>query len=148
MTQLKLGNYTSALQSHQHALDVRRKLFGVERAWTADSYQEIGMTQHQLGDYSSALHSLQHALDVRRKLFGEEHANHCYHSLAITQHQLGDYSSALHSLQHAVYVKEKRFGEEHADTAACYRNLVNILGDFHSECQSHARRGCLRCTLF
>ena len=37
-TQYQLGDYTSALQSHQQALDVRRKLFGEENGDTADSY--------------------------------------------------------------------------------------------------------------
>ena len=73
--QHKLGDYTSALQSKQHALDVRRKLFGEEHADTANSHHSLGLTQHQLGDYTSALQSHQHALDVRRKLFGEEHAD-------------------------------------------------------------------------
>ena len=71
-TQYQLGDYTSALQSHQHALDVRRKLFGEEHAATADSFHSLGVTQHQLGDYTSALQPKQHALDIRRKLFGED----------------------------------------------------------------------------
>ena len=55
MTQYQLGDYTSALQSHQHAVDVKRKLFGEEHAKTALSYYDIGVTQYQLGDYSFAL---------------------------------------------------------------------------------------------
>ena len=137
-------------QSHQRVLDVRRKLFGEEHARTADSYREVGMTQYMLGDYSSALQSHQRALDVRRKLFGEEHADlaDSYLALGFAQNQLGDYSSALQSLQHALDEVKKLFGEEHANTAACYRDLVNNLGDFHSERQSHLCGGCLQCTLF
>ena len=32
ITQYHLGDHISALQSHQHGLDVRRKLFGEEHA--------------------------------------------------------------------------------------------------------------------
>ena len=67
VTQYQLGDYKSALLSLQHALDVRRKLFGEEHAQTANSYQSFGVTQYQLGDYTSPLQSKQHALDVRHE---------------------------------------------------------------------------------
>ena len=73
--QHELGDYNSAPQSKQHALDVRRKLFGEEHAHTSDSYHSLKITQHELDDNTSALRSKQHALDIRKKLFGEEHAN-------------------------------------------------------------------------
>ena len=75
MTQYQLGDCTSALQSDQHALDVRKKVFGEEHAKTAHSYYDIRVTEYQLGDYTFALQSHQHALDVKRKLFGEEHVS-------------------------------------------------------------------------
>ena len=61
-----LRDFTLALQSHQHALDVKRKLFREEHANTADSYHSLGITQHEHADYTSALRSKQHGLDVRR----------------------------------------------------------------------------------
>ena len=36
--QISLGDLNEALGSYQHALDIRRKLFGEEHASTADSY--------------------------------------------------------------------------------------------------------------
>ena len=41
VTQHQLGDLTSALQSHQRALDIRIKLFGEEHASTADSYPNL-----------------------------------------------------------------------------------------------------------
>ena len=55
VTQHALGNFWSALQSHQHGLDIRVKLFGEEHPDTAESYFSIGVTQHALGNFSSAL---------------------------------------------------------------------------------------------
>ena len=55
--QLKLGDYTSALQSHQRALEIRRKTLGENHPDTAASYDNIGCTQHVFGDYTSALQS-------------------------------------------------------------------------------------------
>ena len=75
LSQHELGDFFSALQSAQRALDIRRKLFGEEHSSTADSYDLLGVTQHQLGDFSSALQSAQRALDIKRKLFGEEQSS-------------------------------------------------------------------------
>ena len=73
ITQHNKGDFTSALQFAQRALDIRRQLFGEEHSSTADSYHSLGVTQHKLGDITSALRSKQRALDIRCKLFGEEH---------------------------------------------------------------------------
>ena len=74
-TQYELRDFTSALHSHQRALDAHLKLFGEEHKRAAHGYQELGCAQCMLGDFTSALHSLQRAWDVRRKLLGENHAS-------------------------------------------------------------------------
>ena len=86
ITQHKLGDFTSALQSHQHALDIRVKLFGEKHSVTAQSYYSLGVTQHELGDFTSALHSKSRALDIRVKLFLEEHS-HTAESYYLLGHQ-------------------------------------------------------------
>ena len=73
-TQHSIGNFNAALDSEQHALDIRLELFGEEHAHTANSYHNLGTIQHSLGNFNAALDSEQHALDIRLKLFGEEHA--------------------------------------------------------------------------
>ena len=75
VTQHSFGDFSSALQSDQRALDVRIKLFGEDHAITAESYHSLGETQHSLGDFISALHSFQRALDVRIKVFGKDDAS-------------------------------------------------------------------------
>ena len=90
ITQHSLGNFDAALNSKQHALDIRLTLFGEGHTSTADSYYDLGITQHSLGNFDAALDSKQHALDICLKLFGEEHANTAdiYNNLGITQHSL------------------------------------------------------------
>ena len=48
--QIRFGDYTFALQSQHHVLDITRNLFGEEYAKTADSYHSLGNTQHEPGD--------------------------------------------------------------------------------------------------
>ena len=144
VTQHSLGDFTSAMQSAQRALDVRIKLLGEDHASTADSYHSLGVTQHSLGDFTSALQSHQRALGVRIKLLGEDHASTAdsYHSLGVTQHSLGDFTSALQSDQRALDVRIKLLGEDHASTADSYHSLgvtQHSLGDFTSALQSDQR---------
>ena len=152
-TQHAQGDFSSALQSAQRALDIRLKLFGEEHASTADSYHSLGDTQHAQGDFSSALQSAQRALDIRLKLFGEEHASTAdsYHSLGDTQHAQGDFSSALQSAQRALDIRLKLFGEEHVSTADSYHSLgdtQHAQGDFSSALQSAQRALDIRLKLF
>ncbi|XP_020612424.1 uncharacterized protein LOC110050800 [Orbicella faveolata] len=137
LTQYKLGNFSSALQSAQRVLDIRLKLFGEEHSSTADSYYLLGITQLELEDFSSALHSAQHALDIRLKLFGKEHSSTAdsYHLLGAIQYAQGDFTSALQSAQRALDIRGKLFGEEHSSTADSYHSLwdnQHNLGDFSS----------------
>ena len=124
-TQHSLGYFNAALDSEQHALDIRLKLFGEEHAVTANSYHSLGATQHSLGNFNAALDSEQHALDIRLKLFGEEHADtaNSYHNLGVTQRSLGDFKAALDSKQHALDIRLKLFGEDHPCAADSYLSL-------------------------
>ena len=68
-----MHDYSAALQSLQHELAIRIKVFGDYHERTADTYKQLGVTQNNMHDDSEALQSHQHALAIRIKLFGEEH---------------------------------------------------------------------------
>ena len=55
VTQHASGDFLSALQSHQRALEIRVKVLGEEHPDTAQSYFNLGITQHASRDYLSAL---------------------------------------------------------------------------------------------
>ena len=65
VTQHGAGDFLSALQSKQCALDIRVKLLGEEHPDTAKSYLSLGKTQHASGDVLSAFQSKQRALDIK-----------------------------------------------------------------------------------
>jgi hypothetical protein len=50
-----MKDYKTALVSHQHALQIRLKLFAEDHPDTARSYDSIGITQDNMRDYKSAL---------------------------------------------------------------------------------------------
>jgi len=55
LTQHAQGEFSTALESTQRALDIKLKLFGEEHSTTADSYHSLGDTHHEQGDFSAAL---------------------------------------------------------------------------------------------
>ena len=57
-TQHSLGNFNAALDSEQHALDIRLKLFGEDHPCTADSYLSLSMTHISFGEINAALDSM------------------------------------------------------------------------------------------
>ena len=65
--------YSAALQSLEHALAIRIKLFGEDHESTADSYRQLGVTQYNMDDYRAALQSEERALAIHIKPFGEDH---------------------------------------------------------------------------
>ena len=72
VTHHELGDFNSALKSHQCALDIRSKLFGAEHLSTGYSFFQLGVTTYEPGDFTLALHYTQCALSIRLKLCGEE----------------------------------------------------------------------------
>ena len=72
-TQQELGDYASALQSHQRALEISLKALGENRPDTAGSYNNIRCTQQALGDHTSDLQSHQLALEICCKTLEENH---------------------------------------------------------------------------
>ena len=73
LVQQKLQDYTSALQSHQRALEIFRKTLGDNNPVTAAEYCNVANTQRKLGDYTSAIQSQQRALEIRRERLGDNH---------------------------------------------------------------------------
>ena len=71
-TQNMIGDFTSALQSHQRALAIRIKLFGEEHESTAASYIKLAKTQSMMGDVTSASQPEGRAFVICLKLFAED----------------------------------------------------------------------------
>ena len=120
-TQQELGDYASALQSHQRALEIRLKTLGENHSDTVASYDNIGNVQQVLEEYNSALQSHQRALEISLKALGENRPDTAgsYNNIGCTQQALGDHTSDLQSHQLALEICCKTLGENHPDTAGC-----------------------------
>ena len=138
------NQFVTALNFHQRALDLRKKLLSEGHEDLTYSYLSVGNAQYKMMDYTSALQSHQRALEIRRKTFGENHPHTAasYDNIGATQKALGDYTSALQSYQRALEIRRKTFGENHPHTATSYNNIgttQQALGDYTSALQSLQR---------
>ena len=134
--------YTSALQAHQHALDIRLELYGEQHTKTADSYRSIGIVQNNMGNYKSALESHIRALEIRLKLYGEKHAKtaNSYLSIGNIQDKIGNYTLALQSFQRALEIRLQLYGEKHGKTAKCFQLIgytQDNMGDYIAALNSY-----------
>ena len=142
LTEYKMNDYKSVLQSYQKALTISLKLYGEEHSATASIYYDIGITQRTMKDYASAFQSHQQALNIRLKLHGGEHpdAAHSYCEIGLMLHTMKDYTSALQSYQQALRISLKLHGDKHPDTANTYYYIgltQRTMKDYASAFQSH-----------
>ena len=86
-TQNKLGNYTSANESHKRALTIRQTVLGENHEKTAESNHYLGLTQFMLSNCTSATESHKRALKIRQTVLAENHENtaESNHHLGLTQ---------------------------------------------------------------
>ena len=152
LTQYKMKNYKSVMQSYQKALTISLNLYGEEHPDTARSYHNIGEKQCEMKEYVSALQSHQQALNIRLKLHGDEHPDtaRSYYSIGITQYEMKEYVSALQSHQQALNIRLKLHGDEHPDTSDSYHNIgvtQHQMKEYPSALQSHQQELNIRLKL-
>lgn len=94
-TEGALGDYTSAFQSHQEALEIGREKLEENHPDTADIYHSLGKTQYHLKQFSAALLSHHYAYKIRCKIFGQNHSVTAASLHKIERTQLAALESAL-----------------------------------------------------
>lgn len=88
--------YKSALNCHQHALEIREKMLGSKHLHVATSHSNIGSIHNRLGNYDEALAHHKQALEIRQELLDNRHpkiATSLGH-LGDTFNNLGQYKTA------------------------------------------------------
>jgi tetratricopeptide (TPR) repeat protein len=139
-----VGDFQTALNCHEKALEICGKALGKRHPATATSCNNVAMAYHTLGDYNKALKYLKKALEISEDVFGEGHMNMAlgYNNVALVYNDLGDYSTALEYLKKALGIREKVLGEEHVDTALSYNNIALVyraLGDYNKALRYHKK---------
>ena len=101
VTQYEMKVYKAALELHQHAVQIRLKLFGENHPDTAESYYSIGVTQHAMKDYKAAHESKQQGV-----------AAQSHDKIGVTENVIKKYETAVESHRHALQIRLKLFNLE------------------------------------
>jgi CHAT domain-containing protein/Tfp pilus assembly protein PilF len=110
------------------ALDIYRRLAGIQSPKIATALNNLGLLQVQMGEKDAAEKNLVDALAVYRKLYGDDHPElaSSHSSLALLYASRPNKEDlAKQHYQDALRLASKHFGDEHPTTATIQNNLGN-----------------------
>jgi tetratricopeptide (TPR) repeat protein len=122
------GRLKEALEFHERALVIWRKILGEEHPETALSLQQIGNHYDHMHDLGKALYYYNAALAIQRKVLGEEHPDTAQ-SLSLignVYNGLSELDKALEYCTQALAIEQKVLGKEHPNTAIPLCNIGRI----------------------
>ena len=122
------GNFEQTEKWYLEAIEIRKKVLGVENLDYAWSLNNLGLLYMDNGNYKEAEILLLQVQKIRYKCTGKEHPDYawCLHNLANLNTHLGNYKKAeLYYLETKI-IREKILGKEHPDYAQTLHNLALV----------------------
>jgi len=125
------GNFDSAVENYQKALEIFRGVYGDTHYNVARSYSNIGYASYSTGDFDRTLESFRKALEILEELYGPENADSImiYTGIGEVKRSMGDYETAVELLNRALQLDRKLKAEEDAETAIIYNNIGAVISD-------------------
>lgn len=117
--------YENALDFHQKALEIKRRILPKNDPSIAKSYHNIGMVYSRMNDDTKALENYQAGLEIRLQVLDEDDSDlaKSYYEIGEAHKKLKDYEIALEFYQKALAIERKVLGEIHSDVAISYNNI-------------------------
>lgn len=115
---------------HQ-ALEIRKRVLGIEHFDTTVSLNDVALLYHAQGKYEQAEPFYLSALQVRKTLRGPDHPDTAaiLHNLAVLYHAQGKYEQAEALYQQALQIRESTLEPEHASIATSLNDLAVLYAD-------------------
>ncbi|CAF3911197.1 unnamed protein product [Rotaria sp. Silwood2] len=140
----KRGNYNSALEFLQHALDIDLIAPKPDQLEIAILYINIGGVYDAQGKFTEALENYENALEIVRK-----HLPPCHPLIGATHNNIGlvyssmkDYSNALIHFKETLQIEQKTLPRDDPSLIMTYTNIAGIFEDLHQykEAIQHAEK--------
>ncbi len=124
-TYTDLGLYPEARKQLEQALDLRRKVLGVENPQTLRTAVKLGQVTDFLGKYAEAETLLSQTLQMERRVLGPEHPDTlaCMSNLCRVFSDQGKYEQAEALYKETIQLQRRVLGPEHHDTLGNMANL-------------------------
>jgi tetratricopeptide (TPR) repeat protein/tRNA A-37 threonylcarbamoyl transferase component Bud32 len=138
------GEYASATENHQRALEIKTEVLGPSHPEVAWSLSGVAMNIRNTGAPDEALQLFEKALVIKEATLGPRHQKVGLDliNLAAAYQERGDNDRAIELNQRAADILNATLGELHDNSAALYSNLAaayNARGD-HEKALIYARR--------
>ena len=123
-----LGVYPDARKQLERALDLRRKVLGVEHRQTLTTARNLGRVALDQGKFPEAEALQSQALEIQRRVLGPEHPDTLLSmsSLAQTYDSQGKYAQAEALDSQALEIQRRVLGPEHRITLYSMNNLALV----------------------
>src|SRR5271157_3721739 len=125
------GKYQEAIPIAERAVEVAKRLHGLEHPDMATSLNNLAELYQVMGEYAKAEPLYQEALRIWQKILGPDHPDTatCLNNLAELYRAMGEYAKAEPLYQEALRIRQKVLGPEHPDTATSLNNLAELYQD-------------------
>ena len=130
-----LGNYPEAIRLGTEAMEIRRKVLGIEHPDYAQSLSDIANYYARLGNYREAIRLATETVEIRKRVLGQENLSYAnsLEDLSFYYAFIGDYS---HAISLAIMANEilKRIGETnsvyYSNSLICLSRCYYYMGNY------------------
>ena len=125
------GDFATAQNDHERALEIRRASDPPDRVRVADSLNNLAMLFSSQGKYEAAQAYHERALAERTAVFGETHplVADSLDNLGVELYHQGKYDEALPYYQLALEIRVLALGPEHRNVGTSHNNIGSLFLD-------------------
>ncbi|MCP3140562.1 tetratricopeptide repeat protein [Pyxidicoccus xibeiensis] len=141
---MAVGKHEQARQAFEHALALRKKVWGPEHWEVASTLHNLGLLFQSMGRVDEALEAHTLSLELRKKVLGPEHPRvaESLRDLGTTLQEMGRFEEALEAQARALALKQKVLGSEHpsvADSIGARGHVLRDMGRAEEALEAYAR---------
>ena len=122
------GEYRTALEWYQRALEGKEKVLGKYHPSTLDTVNNMAIVFEFIGEYDKALEWFQRALEGNEKVLGKDHPSilDIVNNMANVFQSIGEYDKALEWYQRALEGNEKVLGKDHRSCLDSFYSIASL----------------------
>lgn len=128
------GNYHEAIRLGTEALEIRKKVLGVNDPDYAITLGNLALFYSELDDKSEAIRLGTEALEIKKNLLGANHPDYAtaLDNLAYCFSEIGNNLEAIRLGSEALEIYKKVLGEDHPDYAISLHNLASYYSELYN----------------
>jgi eukaryotic-like serine/threonine-protein kinase len=131
-TYIDLGLYPEAQKQLERALDLERRLDGIENPKTLRTMSRLGFAAFSQGNLTQAAQLCSQAFEIQRRVLGAEHPDTLasMNGLANAYYAQGNYAEAAMLDRRTLEMRRRVLGPQHRDTLS---SMTNLAVDYQSQ---------------